>query len=460
MWLSWQQTDRADVSSLHIAKFDRNAQTWGTPRVVATGKDWFINWADFPALAIEPNGRLTAVWFINNPVTDASGATAHHSSYQAWLSQSSDDGATWTKPMRLTEESDSVEFVSLQPLAGGGVLAVWLDGRAKHSGHAKAQQLYGRIIGRDTTDTLIDDSVCDCCQTTLTAFPNGDALVAYRARREGEIRDIHTALLRNGHWRSPRILSADEWQINGCPVNGPQLDSQAGQVSAVWFTAADGAPRVYASASPDAGARFLMPQRIDLGHPIGRVDTVQLRDGARIVVWLESGEGNQAGIWLRYISPSDEIGAPVLLAGTSQARSAGFPRIALLKDYDATPAQLLLTYTDAINQNTQVETQLVTLPDLSSLAGRAPCLPCDENDAAASRGYGVKGIVTDWPELDEVTLKFEEIPGVMRRGSLTFKVEPGQQTSLPVGQELLGRIEQRDSTWWLFHVTRLTERHE
>ena len=151
---------------------------------------------------MEANGRLTAVWFINNPPSDApSNDHAHHrTGYQAWFSRSLDQGRTWTAPARLTAESASVEFVSLQPLHGEGVLAVWLDGRAKRSGEKKAQQLYGRVLGGDEPDQLIDDSVCDCCQTSLTGFPNGDVLVAYRARRECEVRDIHTSLFQDGHW--------------------------------------------------------------------------------------------------------------------------------------------------------------------------------------------------------------------------------------------------------------------
>lgn len=125
----------------------------------------------------------------------------------------------------------------------------------------------------------------------------------------------------------------------------------------------------------------------------------------------------------------------------------------MLKDYDTTPAELLVSGTTADG----VVTLRVTLLDLSTLAGRAPCLPCDEDDVLASRGYGVKGRITDWPDVDEVALQFEEIPSVMRRGQLVCKVEPELQAALPVGQRLLGRIEQRDGEWWLFAVKPLGE---
>lgn len=453
LYLSWMEEDSDELTSLHFSKFDPASQRWSESQLIASGPDWFVNWADFPALAVETDGKLTAIWFVRNifPSHHNEPSTHHGAGYQAWFSQSTDEGASWSAPSRLTTESTAVEFVSLQPLARGGLLAVWLDGRGKRAG-GNAMQLYGRIIGSDGPDQLIDDSVCDCCQTTLTTFPNGSALVAYRARREGEIRDIHTALFSDGEWSPPRILSADEWQINGCPVNGPQLDSVGGRVAAVWFTGADNVSRVYASGSPDAGARFTMPQRIDLGNPLGRVDTVLLRDGSQLVTWLESSGDQEAGIYLRRIAANDELGPAVLLASTSRERASGFPRIALLKDYDTTPGQIMVSFTRDQESST-LETLLVTLPDLSTLAGRKPCLPCDEDDANATRGYPIKGVVTRvMADRGMVVVKHQEIPGVMRAMTMAFHVQPDTLAKLTANQALLGRIERRGRDWHLFSV--------
>jgi Cu/Ag efflux protein CusF len=458
VYLSWLEPQSGNLIRLRCAKFDGTKARWLAARTIATGPDWFVNWADFPGLAAESGGRLTAVWYVGNPAPAAPGADEgthappdDHAGYKAWLSQSLDDGATWSAPAPLTRESESVAFVSLVPLAHGGLLAVWLDGRANNAG-SKTPQLYGRLVGTAGPDRLIDDSVCDCCQTTLTAFPDGTAIVAYRARRAEEVRDIYTAKYYHGKWETPRVLSADDWRINGCPVNGPQLDSAGGRVAAVWFTAADNAARVLASVSPDAGARFTLPQRVDLGKPLGRADTVLLRDGSRLVTWLEAGSEKEAGIYLRRLSPMDEAGPPVLLAASSQAHPSGFPRLVLVKDYDATPAQLLLAYIRDATPST-VHTLLLTLPDLSTLAGRKPCLPCDEEDANAVRGYPVKGRVlgTD-PERGQVLVQHEEIPGVMRAMTMAFKVEPAVLPSLQRDRELLGRIERRGREWWLFNI--------
>lgn len=456
LYLSWIEEDSDELTSLHFSKFDQESREWKAAQQIASGSNWFVNWADFPALAVENDGKLTAVWFVRNPAPTVQhhgdGPHRHHGAgYQAWFSQSTDEGATWSAPSRLTSESTSVEFVSLQPLARGGLLAVWLDGRGKRAG-GNAMQLYGRLIGSEGPDQLIDDSVCDCCQTTLTGFPNGSALVSYRARREGEIRDMYTATFSRGEWTPPRILSADEWQINGCPVNGPQLDSVGGRVAVTWFTGALNISRVYASGSPDAGARFTMPQRVDLGNPIGRVDTILLQDGSQLVTWLEAQGDQEAGIYLRRIAATGELNAPVLLSPTSQERSSGFPRIELLKDYDATPGQIMVSFTRDAEVST-IKTLVVTLPDLSTLAGREPCLPCDEDDANATRGYPIKGVVTKvMTERGMVLLKHEEIPGVMRAMTMAFQVEPETLEQLKVDQALLGRMERRGRNWHLFSV--------
>jgi hypothetical protein len=321
------------------------------------------------------------------------------------------------------------------------VLAVWLDGRA-----GTTAQLYGRLVGTDGPDRLIDDSVCERSPPALTAFPDGSVLLAYRARREGGVRDIHTARFQSDRWSAPRILSADDWRPAHGPVNGPRLASVGGNVAAVWFTAADNTARLLTAASPDAGARFTLPQPVDLGRPLGRADLVLLRDGSRLVTWLEGGE--VPGLYLRRISASDEPDLAVRLAPTAD----GFPRIALVKDYDATPAQLLLTYTTA-GESPALHTTLLTLPDLSTLAGRKPCLPCDEEDANAVRGYPMKGLVTDvQPDRGLVIVKHDEIPGVMRAMTMAFKVDAALLPQLTRDQALLGRIEKRGRDWWLFNV--------
>ena len=44
--LSWQESEIDGGDALRMSVFD--GTRWGDPQTVATGENWFINWADFP----------------------------------------------------------------------------------------------------------------------------------------------------------------------------------------------------------------------------------------------------------------------------------------------------------------------------------------------------------------------------------------------------------------------------
>lgn len=359
VWLSWLETDDKDEVSLRFSTLDPRTQRWTAARTIAHGSDWVTNVFDAPQLVVEKGGRITVAWSFAG-----SDGRREVDTPRAFLSQSTDDGATWTAPRLLTTESDQVEYVSLTPLATGGLLAAWIDGRARKS-DADPVRLYARRIGDSQPDKLLDARVCDCCRSSFTALPDGGALLAYRGRTAGEVRDILTARFYEGRWEPARGGTDDGWKINGCPVNGPRVASAELCVSRVWFTAADNQPRVFAAQSADGGQHFSEAQRIDLGHGGGRVDTLVLRDGSQLIAWLESATSAAgapaAGLYLRQLSSPGSATAPVLLAPIqNDAVGRVFPRIALVKDFGATPAQIAVAFTRP-GGTPHLETLLVTL---------------------------------------------------------------------------------------------------
>lgn len=327
-WLSWLEPHGNNQHALKCARFDVASRRWSEARLVARGAGWFVNWADFPVM-VARDDRLLAVWFVNSP-----GGEGHHVSYHAEFAVSKDEGKTWSKAEPLTRDNRSVEFVTLQVLSNGSVLAAWLDGRHRSgAGASDRQSLYARGVGESRPDVLVDPSVCDCCQLSMIRTPDGGALLAYRGRSAEEIRDIRFARFRDGRWEKPQTLHADNWKIAGCPVNGPQLAANGRHAVASWFTAANGQPRVYVARANDGLTRFGEPTVIDLGRPLGRVDCVVLADGTALVTWLESsGSEKDGGIFVRAVSPAGEVSAPALLASTATARASGFPRVTLLSD--------------------------------------------------------------------------------------------------------------------------------
>ncbi len=334
-----------NARTLWHATLAPNATTFSPPRPIVTTPLLMENWADFATLVVGTDGALTAQWFQKSG-PDARG-------YEGWFSRSADGGRTWRPPARLGHE-----FVALAPLSQGRTLAVWLESTRPLEGHnhlpptnpsapyQPAMKLLARLLAPDGTslgDWTVDPDVCTCCQNTVAVLPGDRVFVGYRGHTPTEIRDnLHTTFdLATASWSKPATLRDDGWKIAACPVNGPAADSLDATLAVSWFTAAEGSARVFARLSVDAGTTFTAPVQIDLGRPIGRLETVALPDRSAVILWLEmKSENNAAGLYARRLFPNGQLSAPQLLTTTTQARTGGFPRAALRLD-----GSLLISFT-------------------------------------------------------------------------------------------------------------------
>ena len=225
-------------------------------------------------------------------------------------------------------------FVSMLPSSDGRLVAVWLDGRnmgGGHDGHGSrgAMTLRAAILDHAGTlygETLLDERICECCQTSAARTSNG-IVVAYRDRSDEEIRDISVVRWQNGTWSAPQTVHEDRWHILGCPVNGPAVAAAGEQVAVAWFTAAQDTPRIKLSFSTDEGQSFSAPVQIDDGLPVGRLNTILLQDGSALVSWIENTDDG-AEIRVRRVYPDGTPDASSAVAATSASRASGVPRIA------------------------------------------------------------------------------------------------------------------------------------
>ena len=313
----------------HALRFSRReGSEWSPPATIASGNDFFVNWADFPSVIDDNHGSLFAHWL------QKSGSSTY--AYDVRMAISHDGGKTWSAPLLLNHDGRKVEhgFASVVPLRGGGVGAVWLDGRQmpENSEEGEMSLRYAAVdrAGKIRSEAVLDARTCECC-TTAMAMTSSGPVVAYRDRSAKEIRDISVVRLAGGRWTKPSAIHADEWKIEGCPVNGPQIDGRGRRMAVAWFTAAGNEPRVNLAFSNDAGRSFAKPVRVDGGAPMGRVDVLLLADGSALVVWME-GLGNAARVVIRRVGTDGKPGPITKLADSSSARSSGFPRAALAGD--------------------------------------------------------------------------------------------------------------------------------
>lgn len=354
LFLSWVEK-KDTVSTLNYSIFEN--EKWNPTEAVNSGSDWFTNWADFPAIAATPNGNILTSFLQKS----ASGTYT----YDVKLNLFNAETNTWKKNFILHNDGTKSEhgFVSIRPYAGNSFLVVWLDGREtagkEHGGGQMT--LRAAIVFEDGSidyDTLLDERICDCCQTGVAIGPNDEIIAAYRDRSEDEIRDISTVRWQmDGGWSKPQTIGNDNWKIAGCPVNGPSIDAFGNNLAVAWFTAAEEAPKVQVVFSQDIGETFGLPIRIDNGNALGRVDVAMVSDNSAIICWMEN-QGDDTLIQVMKIEDNGSKGTPITISKTSSERASGFPQIELLGD------NLFAAWTQIDSETSKIKTASVPLNSL------------------------------------------------------------------------------------------------
>ena len=320
VYLSWIQKQK-DSAYLKFSTLTEGK--WSEPSVISTGKNWFVNWADYPMLISDEKNNSLA------HILEKSDSGVY--TYDVKILTSADKGKTWSKSKILNEDGKKAEhgFVSMQ-LYGDNYFLSWLDGRnavmdtASHEDHHGQMTLRAAVLdkqGVKSDEWELDERVCDCCQTTTALTTNGP-IVAYRDRSENEIRDVSIVRLINGKWTKPQSIFADNWKIEGCPVNGPRADALDNNLAIAWFSAANKTGEVKVVFSKDGGISFTQPYRIDEGEAIGRVDLVMLDNNSAMVSWMEGGIIKAIKI---FSDGKKEF--PIVISTSTSSRASGFPQM-------------------------------------------------------------------------------------------------------------------------------------
>jgi hypothetical protein len=322
VWLSWL----APKNGGHAFQFSElTGGQWSEPRTIAEGPRFFANWADFPSLFVTRNGLMAAHWLERRGQS--------RTAYDVKLRTSRDDGRTWTSAVTPHRDGTETEhgFVSFFETPGkdAGLGLLWLDGRdaGGHGGRGQMTMRSAMVSGQGVAgaELVIDGRVCDCCQTAA-ATTDSAVLVAYRDRSDKEIRDIYVSRFENGKWSMGTPVYPDNWEIHGCPVNGPAIDARGQSVAVAWFSAKDNASKTQIVFSKNGGRTFGAPARIDSGTTLGRVGLRLLADGRALVSWID-GTGPSAKFMVRDVSPDGTMGAPIVVSPISGERISGFPQV-------------------------------------------------------------------------------------------------------------------------------------
>ena len=353
--LSWMEPE-GDGNALRFAVFEDGA--WRNTRTVVSGANWFVNWADFPSVVPISNSQWAAHWLVRR---EAGGYA-----YDVHAAFSNDSGDSWSEPFTPHTDGTDTEhgFVTLFP-DQGGVGMIWLDGRKfvneydENDVGASGMTLRTATFGADrtpVTETLVDDLICDCCQTDVAMTSQGPVAV-YRNRTVDEIRDIYLTRNVDGAWQAGKPVGDDGWEIPGCPVNGPVIQAKGSQIAVAWFSAGNQQAKVQVAWSNDAGETLSNPVQVADGGLHGHVGAAMLPSGDMAVAWLSSA-GGTVELHLRRVSSSGEAGPDQVIAEATGVASFSVPQVMLVGE------NLLLAWTDTSGEDSLIETALVPLPFL------------------------------------------------------------------------------------------------
>jgi hypothetical protein len=330
---SWLEPENAG-HALRVAEC--TAAGWGPAQTVVSGRDIVVNAFDVPSVVPGPESSLWAAWLWRSP-QDAAASEVRLARGRA--------GAPWSRAITPHRERSVAErgFVSLLPTRDGALEAFWLDAGPRPGAEAPATTALRHVRvqpdGAITHAAVLDQRVCDCCQTAGRRLHDG-LLLAYRDRSPDEVRDI--ALLRRPEgapWEATRVAHADGWRLAGCPVNGPALAVHGTHVALAWYSGAQ-EPAVRVLLSADDGRTFGAAVRVDLGHTLGRVDVAWARADLALVSWVEA-ESEGLALHVRPVALDGRLGASQRVAATLDARQVGVPRL------ERGQAQVVLAWRDS-----------------------------------------------------------------------------------------------------------------
>lgn len=331
IYLSWVEYLNDTTDALVFSKLEN--EIWSTPQRIASGSDWFVNWADFPSLvAYKDEGHSLAAHWLQK-------SAAGTYDYDVRIGQSLDGGRSWSPSFIPHQDGIAAEhgFVSMVPLSEDRIFTTWLDGRNTKGeghdsgghGHHGAMSLRAAVFDKSGNlyeEAELDNRICDCCQTSAAITDKG-IIVVYRDRSDKEIRDISIVRQVDGKWTSPVPVFEDNWLIAGCPVNGPSISAMGNHVAIAWYTMPENKPQVKVAFSKDSGATFSNVVRIDDGNPLGRVAIELLSEQEAIVSWIESKD-SIAVIQAVKVNNSGKVDDPLIISNTSPTRKSGFPVMA------------------------------------------------------------------------------------------------------------------------------------
>jgi hypothetical protein len=367
-----------EKTSVRFAVLDQGLRLGSPTRLSTEAMDLDLGAENGPSIAVDGTGRIYVAWVAGSykvkgaahgahaaggsttPAGAAGGGTTgaapgrtgkggpppRPGNLNIYLATSTDDGKTFSAPVRVNDDPEGAEhrFPTLAIGERNTLYVAWLDKRLQSPERPDFSRVFvtrstdgGKTFARNVDATAGQETgICHCCRIALTTHPKQGLVVSYR-NDVHDMRDIFLARSADGGatFTVPKPIESYRWMIPACPFNGPSMALDApGRLHTAWMTGAavSGNPALGAS----TGATYkVMYRRADAdgkfsAAPLFLAEGTHPRlvlgpDAAAYIAW------DGGGIHLARISSTPGV-KPLPLALVPSGRDVVFPSLTLASD--------------------------------------------------------------------------------------------------------------------------------
>jgi hypothetical protein len=244
------------------------------------------------AIASDARGRISLLWLDHRELASQDGQVAHQHHAPAGTATA-------------TQKSDGVAKAQLSKLYFATLPDLKVGPTYSASGGGKVGPPHPASPSGRTDQPValqpraVTGGVCYCCKTALHIDRNGVIYAAWRHVYPGNMRDIAFSVSRDSGrtFAAPVRVSRDDWQLEGCPDDGPALDVDgSGAIHIVWPTLVSekGSPAIalFHALSRD-GVRFSPRERLSTTGTPHHPQLHTTADRTIAITWDESAGGRR-----------------------------------------------------------------------------------------------------------------------------------------------------------------------
>lgn len=239
----WTEKDNAKLT-LYYSISKNNGETFSDKVSLPLTSDVATHAEGMPKVAFKKDGTVIAAYEKKSPTKENKYAGS------IYYVISSDGGKSWTPETFLHNDTiagRSRSYFDIERLPDGEIGASWLDIKLNQETGGRSVRFARTSHSRGfDNEILVDSSACQCCRIDVYSDMTGKVNIAYRGLSKGNmgktIRDMMLATSANGGetFSTPRKISQDNWEIDGCPHTGPSLCSSKAGLFSLWYTEGNG----------------------------------------------------------------------------------------------------------------------------------------------------------------------------------------------------------------------------